>query len=120
MVGCGVFFILLFITAFILSVRRKLETRWFLWIALFSLPLPWISSELGWFVAENGRQPWVIQDVLPTFLGVSSLTTTQVVFSLVGFICFYSLLAIVELFLMIKYIKLGPAILNKPQFGEIS
>ena len=60
-------------TAFWLSALCKLDRyRWFLWIALLSLPLPWIAAELGWIVAEYGRQPWVIEGVLPTFLGVSS------------------------------------------------
>ncbi len=120
MVACGFFFIALFTTAFILSARRKLETRWFLWIALFSLPLPWIAAKLGWFVAEYGRQPWVIQDILPTFLGTSSLTLSQVRFSLTGFVFFYSLLAVIEIFLMIKYIKLGPTgvLKTSPTTGE--
>lgn len=119
MVAFGFFFIALFAAAFIYSIRRKLETRWFLWTALFSLPLPWISSELGWFVAENGRQPWVIEGVLPTSLGVSSLTLGQILFSLAGFVIFYSFLAIIEMFLMVKYIKLGPTgVLNSSKSGE--
>jgi len=109
MVAIGFFFIALFGTAFYLVARRRLATtRWFLWIALFALPLPWIANELGWFVAEYGRQPWVIEGILPTFLGVSSLTTTQVWTSLIGFVLFYSSLAIVELYLMRKYVRLGP------------
>lgn len=108
MVAFGFFFILLFMGAFYLSVQRKLQARWFLWIALFSLPLPWFASELGWFVAEYGRQPWVIDGILPTFLGTSSLTTHDLTISLVGFALFYTILAVVELFLMTKYIRLGP------------
>lgn len=108
MVGCGFFFIVLFGAAFYLSTRQQLQKRWFLWIALFSLPMPWLASELGWFVAEYGRQPWVIDGILPTFLGTSSLTTTDLSISLVGFASFYTILAIVELFLMFKYIRLGP------------
>lgn len=108
MVACGFFFIALFSLAFYLSSKRKLETRWFLWIALLSLPLPWLASELGWFVAEYGRQPWVIDGILPTFLGTSSLTTTDLSISLFGFAGFYTALAIVELYLMSKYIRLGP------------
>ena len=64
--------------------------------------------ELGWFVAENGRQPWTIDGVLPTFLSVSSITPGQVGFSLAGFVIFYTTLAVVELYLMVKYIRLGP------------
>lgn len=72
------------------------------------LPLPWISSELGWFVAENGRQPWTIDGVLPTFLSSSSITAGSVGLSLGGFVLFYSALAVVELYLMLKYVRLGP------------
>jgi cytochrome d ubiquinol oxidase subunit I len=63
---------------------------------------------LGWVVAENGRQPWTIDGVLPTYLSVSSIPAGDVWFSLGGFALFYSLLAIVELYLMVKYIRLGP------------
>ena len=76
--------------------------------ALFSLPLPWIAAELGWIVAEYGRQPWVIEGVLPTALGVSSTTAGDVAFSLVGFAVFYSALLVADLYLLIKYIRLGP------------
>ena len=72
------------------------------------LPVPWLACELGWFVAEYGRQPWTIDGVLPTFMSVSSVPATNVWLSLIGFIVFYSVLAVVELYLMIKYVKLGP------------
>lgn len=108
MVACGVFFIFLFIMAFMMSVRNHWEKTWILRMALFSLPLPWIAIELGWFVAEYGRQPWVIQGILPTFLGTSSLSTTQLYTSLSGFVLLYTLLACVEFYLMVKYIRLGP------------
>jgi cytochrome d ubiquinol oxidase subunit I len=109
MVACGMYFILLFGLGFYLSVRHRLEkTTWYHRIALYSLPLPWLAAELGWVVAEYGRQPWVVEGVLPTFMGVSSLTSGQVLTSIVGFVLFYSVLAIVELYLMVKYIRLGP------------
>ncbi len=109
MVACGLFFILLFATGFYLSLRHKLETtRWYHRIALFALPLPWIADEMGWIVAEYGRQPWVVQGILPTFMGTSSVTSGQVITSISGFVLFYSVLAIVEIFLMVKYVRLGP------------
>ena len=78
MVGLGLFFILLFAIAFYLSTRHRFEqSRWFLRMAVFSLPLPWIAAELGWIVAEYGRQPWAIDGVLPTFLGVSTRAARQ-------------------------------------------
>ena len=74
MVALGFYFIALFGTMFVLASRRKLERyRWLLHVCLWSLPLPWIAAELGWFVAEVGRQPWTIDGVLPTFLSVSSV-----------------------------------------------
>jgi cytochrome d ubiquinol oxidase subunit I len=110
MVGIGFFQIGLFIAAFWLSMRRRLQVhRAFLWIALLALPLPWLACELGWFVAEVGRQPWVIEGVLPTFLAVSSLSASNVFVTLVGFVVFYSALLLVDIFLMAKAIKAGPA-----------
>ena len=109
MVGCGLWFIALFAFSFWLSARRELDRhRWYLKAALFSLPLPWIAAELGWIVAEYGRQPWAIEGVLPTALGVSSVSVAQVATSLAGFVIFYSALAIVDAALMAKYARRGP------------
>lgn len=109
MVACGLFFILLFSIGFYLSLKHTLHTtRWYLRLAAYSLPLPWIAAELGWIVAEYGRQPWVVQGVLPTAMGTSSVTAGQVLTSLSSFVVFYSLLAIIEVYLMVKYIRLGP------------
>jgi len=108
MVALGFFFIALFATAFGLSARHRFEHRGFLRVALYSLPLPWIAAELGWIVAEYGRQPWAIDGVLPTFLGASPTAHLNVVFSLVGFIVLYSTLAAVEVYLMLRTIRRGP------------
>jgi len=108
MAGLGFFFILLFSVAFILSSQRKFDKRWFLWIAFLSLPLPWVAAEFGWIVAEVGRQPWVIEGILPTFLGTSSHAAMSLYVSLSGFILLYTALACVEIYLMVKYIRLGP------------
>jgi len=86
-----------------------LENKWFQYIALISLPLPWIAIEFGWIVAEYGRQPWTIDGVLPTFLSVSSVSAGQVWISLIGFVVFYSALLLVDAVLMVKYIRLGPS-----------
>ena len=95
--------------AFVLASKRQLtKYRSFLWAALLSLPLPWFAAELGWIVAEVGRQPWVIEGVLPTFLAVSSISAANVWFTLIGFVVFYSTLAVVEVDLMVKTVKAGP------------
>ena len=109
MVGLGLLFILMFAFAFWVSATQRFERyHWFLRFAFYALPLPWISTELGWVVAETGRQPWVIEGILPTALGVSSISGLQVLGSLAGFILFYSILAVVDLFLMRRYILMGP------------
>jgi cytochrome d ubiquinol oxidase subunit I len=109
MVGIGLFLILLFATAFYLCSRHQLQRhRWFLRVALYSLPLPWIAAELGWIVAEYGRQPWAIDGVLPTFLGVSATSEANVLFSLCGFAIFYSALAAVDVYLLVRMIRRGP------------
>jgi cytochrome d ubiquinol oxidase subunit I len=115
MVGLGFFFILLFGFAFyLISIGCLLRVRWLLWVLAFSLPLPWIAAESGWIVAEVGRQPWVVEGVLPTFLAVSGISTSNVLVTLFGFIGFYTALLLVDIFLMIKAIRLGPGH-NVPQ-----
>ncbi len=109
MVGLGFYFIALFAAMFVLASRRELERRrWLLRVCLWSLPLPWIAAELGWVVAEVGRQPWTIDGVLPTFLSVSSVPASNVWISLATFALFYSVLAVVEVYLMVRTIRHGP------------
>jgi len=109
MVGLGFLFIALFAWGFWLAARRRLERHpGFLRLAMYCLPLPWAAAELGWVVAEYGRQPWAIDGVLPTFLAASSLPASNVVASLTGFILFYTALALIDVMLLRKYIRLGP------------
>ncbi len=108
MAAVGFYMIFLFGAAFILCTLRKHETRWLLRLALVSLPLPWIAAELGWFLAEYGRQPWIIEGVLPTFLGVSSLNPGQIILTIIGFTVLYGALAVVEVMLMLHLIRKGP------------
>lgn len=109
MVGLGLLFIFLFATAFYLSARHRFQQhRWFLRAAFLSLPLPWIAAELGWVVAEYGRQPWAIDGVLPTFLGVSPVSAGNVTLSIGGFVLFYSVLAVVDVYLLTRMIRRGP------------
>ncbi|OYW85398.1 MAG: cytochrome d terminal oxidase subunit 1, partial [Hyphomonas sp. 32-62-5] len=108
MAGLGFLFIGIFALAFFfVSMKRKVP-RWFLRVAVLAIPLPWIAAELGWVLAEVGRQPWVIDGVLPTFLGVSSLSASQVIMTMVGFTLLYGTLAVIEISLMLRAIKAGP------------
>ena len=117
MVGLGVLFLFIFSAAFYFLARRNLAPqRWLLRLALYSIPLPWIAAELGWIVAEYGRQPWTISGVLPTMLSVSNVPSSSVYASLSAFIAFYSALLVVEMYLMLKYIRLGPASLHTGKY----
>ncbi|MDO1558600.1 cytochrome ubiquinol oxidase subunit I [Brevundimonas sp. 2R-24] len=108
MAGIGFLMIALFATAFLLCTLRRHETKWFLWLAVVAIPLPWIAIEFGWLLAEVGRQPWAVEGVLPTFLGASSLTVPQLWITIIGFTLFYGVLAVVEVGLILRAIKKGP------------
>ena len=109
MVGLGAFFIVLTGVFFLLSARRRLDAYpWLLKVAVWSIPLPWVAAEAGWIVAELGRQPWVIEGVLPTAVGVSSLGAGTVLLTIAGFTLIYTVLFLIEMKLMLKAIRKGP------------
>ena len=115
MVGLGFYFIAFFALAFWLASRQQLDRyRGFLKLAFWSLPLPWVAIEAGWLIAEYGRQPWIIDGVLPTFLAASGLKLHQIMITLSGFVLIYTVLAIVEVWLMRKLILKGPEHLAAP------
>jgi cytochrome d ubiquinol oxidase subunit I len=117
MVGLGVWFLFVFASAFYVLARRRLaDNRWVMRAALWSIPLPWIAIELGWIVAEYGRQPWAISEILPTYLGVSSVPVGNLWFSLGGFVAFYTALLVIEMWLMVKYARLGPSSLGTGRY----
>jgi len=109
MVGLGMFFIVLTATFFVLSTRRRLDAHpWLLKVAVFAIPLPWVAAEMGWIVAELGRQPWVIEGVLPTAVAVSNLGAATVLGTIAGFVAIYTVLFVIEMKLMLKAIRKGP------------
>lgn len=117
MVGCGFLMLALFACAFYASARKNEERKpWLLKWALWSLPLPWLAAQTGWYVAEHGRQPWSIGEVLPVHLSASSLSTGDVWGSMLALIAFYSLLLVVEMYLMIKFARLGPSSLHTGRY----
>ena len=109
MVGAGFLMLFVFMAAFYGCARRKWQWRWLFRLAFLSLPLPWLASFCGWFVAEYGRQPWSIAGILPTYSSASNLSPSHALASLLGFVFFYSTLLVVELYLMRRYVRLGPA-----------
>lgn len=117
MVACGFLMLVIFAFAFWHSARRTPDKpRWLLRLALFSLPLPWIASEAGWFVAEYGRQPWAIGEILPTSLAVSSLTAGEVLGTLAAIVVLYSIFLIIEVWLMVRFARKGPSSLHTGRY----
>ncbi len=108
MAGLGFAFIAFFAYAFWISTTRKFNKPWFMRLAVLAIPLPWLAAEVGWAVAEYGRQPWAIDGVLPTFLGASSLTVGQLWTTIIGFTLLYGTLAVIEVRLMLATIRKGP------------
>ena len=121
MVGLGFLMLALFGFAAWYSVQGSFaERRWLLRAAVWSLPMPWLACELGWFVAEYGRQPWTIYGVLPTHLSVSTLSVGSLYGSIAGFIGFYTVLLIVEMYLMVKFARQGPGSLGTGRYANES
>ena len=119
MVGLGFAMLALFALTFWTSVKGTFTKRpWLLRTALWMLPAPWIACEVGWFVAEYGRQPWTIYGVLPTHLSVSTLSVESLYGSLAGFIGFYTVLLIVEMYLMVKFARMGPGSLGTGRYDR--
>jgi cytochrome d ubiquinol oxidase subunit I len=119
MVGLGLLFLATFVLAFWFCAQRTLlleKRRWFLRWAVWAIPLPWLAAELGWIVAEMGRQPWSIAGILPTNLAASSLTPRDLYLSIGGFVLFYTVLFIIEIMLMFKYARLGPSSLHTGRY----
>ena len=117
MVGLGFAMLALFGVAFWSTIKSdNMQKTWLLRWALWMLPAPWIACELGWFVAEYGRQPWTIYGVLPTHLSVSAQSVNSLYGSLAGFIGFYTALLVVEMFLMVKFARLGPGSLGTGRY----
>ncbi|WP_306604678.1 cytochrome ubiquinol oxidase subunit I [Azonexus sp.] len=119
MVAFGFLMLGLFGAALVYSLKGNFADKpWLLRSALWMLPVPWLSCELGWFVAEYGRQPWTIYGVLPTHMSVSTLSVNSLYGSLAGFIGFYTILLIVEMYLMVKFAKLGPGSLGTGRYDN--
>lgn len=110
MVGMGTFMILASLAGIFLSRRQKFsEYRPFLILMVCAIPVPYLAEQFGWLVAELGRQPWIVYGVLKTSDAVSkSITSTQVLLSLLGFTVLYGLLGAIDIFLLVKYAKKGP------------
>jgi len=109
MVTFGTWFIVLFMVILYLTMTNELkEKKWFLKLALWSLPLGTMAQESGWIVAEAGRQPWAIQDMLPVGMATSQISSSSVMITFWLFAVLFTALLIAEVKIMTKQIKIGP------------
>jgi cytochrome d ubiquinol oxidase subunit I len=111
MVTLGMYFILLFGIFTFLSFKNEIvleKNKLLLWAALLSIPLGYVASQLGWIVAEVGRQPWAIQDVLPVKASISAISTQSVQITFFMFLILFTALLVAEIRIMLKQIKNGP------------
>ena len=108
MIILGGYFLLFFIFILVLSYKEKLQKlKWVLWIAVLTIPLGYVCLESGWIVAEMGRQPWVIQDIMPTFAAISNIEVASVQTTFWMFAVLFTVLLIAEVGIMLKQIKKG-------------
>ena len=109
MVALGFLFVLFFVVALFLVVTNKISRqRWLLYAGILLFPATFIASQMGWTVAEMGRQPWVIQDIMPTMIAVSNINAGSVKLTFALFAIIFTGLAIAEVSIMLKQIKIGP------------
>lgn len=110
MVGLGFLMLLLATVSLVKSLRGTLERHpLFLRLLVYAIPIPYVANQLGWLVAEVGRQPWIVYGVLRTSDAVSkSINATQVVISLAGFTLLYGFLGFLDVYLLTKYARKGP------------
>ncbi|UJF20165.1 cytochrome ubiquinol oxidase subunit I [Vibrio sp. SS-MA-C1-2] len=117
MVACGMIMLFVFAMSFYQSCRQKIQEKpWVLKLTILSMPLPWIAIEAGWFVAEYGRQPWAVGEILPVSVAASKLTEGDLIFSLLAIFALYTVFLIAEVYLMVKFARKGPSSLKTGRY----
>lgn len=117
MIGAGMALLLVMVLAMAACFKPKLQQKaGLLKLFMFALPLPWLAIESGWFLAEFGRQPWTIYNVLPTSISASSLSVADLWFSIGAITLFYAVFLVIELFLMFHVARKGPSSLKTGRY----
>ena len=110
MVGAGTLMILVFlIGAFLYKTNRLEKTSWFLKVLPWLIPLPYLANLTGWYLAETGRQPWIVYGLQKTADGLSTAVSAPSIWiTLIGFTLIYGVLAVVDVYLIVRNVKRGP------------
>ena len=110
----GGYFILFFMVVLYLVYKKDItKMKWMHWVAILTIPLGYLASQAGWAVAEVGRQPWVIQDMMPTNVAISQVSVGSVQLTFFIFLILFTILLIAEIGIMLKAIKKGPEFNNE-------
>jgi cytochrome d ubiquinol oxidase subunit I len=122
MAGLGTYFVaLMALAAFLLWRGRLYTTRWVLWPLLLSFPLPYIANTAGWMTAEIGRQPWLVYGLIRTSEGSSvHIGAGTSLFTLLGFLGMYSVISILWIVLVYRFIEEGPSAPAHPEDGHLA
>jgi cytochrome d ubiquinol oxidase subunit I len=113
MVGLGFLFVFIFLIALWAIFYKATMSRWMLYLSIWTVPLVYIASQAGWIVAELGRQPWTIQDLLPTIAATSHIDASSVIVTFFLFLILFTILLIAELRILLSQIRKGPKISNE-------
>ena len=116
MVGLGTLFVAFFAIALFFAYKKDIAShKWLHITGIALLPLAYIASEAGWLVAEFGRQPWAIQDMMPTSVAVSNIHPGSIATTFFMFLALFTILLVVEINILCKQIKKGPEYSEKPE-----
>ncbi len=117
MVASGIVMFAVFGLSFVQTCRQKIGSQpWLLKAAMLSIPLPWLAIEAGWFVAEFGRQPWAVGEILPVNVAASALSRGEILTSMAAIIALYTVFLIAEVYLMVKFARKGPSSLKTGRY----
>lgn len=109
MVGAGTLFIALLALVWWCNRRDRLAgKRWLLWASILCVPLAYLASQAGWVLAEMGRQPWAIQDLMPVGVAASKIPSGSVAVTFFLFLALFTALLVAELSILCRQIKIGP------------
>lgn len=111
MVGLGTYFVIVMIIGWF-KRKRLVESPLFLKVMLFSIPLPYVANQLGWILAEVGRQPWIVYGLMKTADAASPVASGQVAVSLAAFVLVYGLLGAAGFYLIARNAKNGPKLVQ--------
>ncbi|MCH5216296.1 MAG: cytochrome ubiquinol oxidase subunit I, partial [Muribaculaceae bacterium] len=103
--GGILFAVIILVGFFVYRTEIMQKNKWMQWIAMLSIPLVWICSESGWITAEVGRQPWLVQDLMPSRAAISAISSGQVQLTFWIFAVLFTIFLVAEICILLNYIN---------------